>query len=150
KGGAREQVPAQRRLFYTTQAGGARSLLNWDSTSTPTNQRMGLDEDDMTARAAVLQRLKTMWGDPLHSVPVVVSYSEEDPYANVAFITTTGGRLHAIDTKTRAEKSAFMPAEFLTQAQRYTTILPVLGAVNKRLAYGMDGSWAVWKRSAEN
>lgn len=150
KGGAREQVPAQRRLFYTTQAGGALSLLNWDSTSTPTNQQMGLDEDDMTARAAVLQRLKTMWGDPLHSVPVVVSYSDEDPYANVAFISTNGGMLHAIDTKTGAEKFAFMPAEFLSQAERYTTDRPALGAGNKRLAYGLDGSWVAWRRSAEN
>src|SRR5690606_42160012 len=100
KGGAREQVPAQRRLFYTTQAGGALSLLNWDSTSTPTNQQMGLEEDDMTARAAVLQRLQTMWGDPLHSVTEAVCYRDEDHNNNGALIRTNGGRLPGFDATT--------------------------------------------------
>lgn len=150
KGGARENVPAERRLFYTSEAGGSLSHITWDSTSTPSNTLMGLDEDDDTGRAAVFQRLKTMWGDPLHSVPVVVNYSDSDPYANVAFISTNGGMLHAIDTKTGNEKFAFMPHEFLSQAERYTTDRPALGDGNKRLTYGLDGSWVAWQRSAGN
>lgn len=150
KGGARANVPAERRLFYTTQPGGSISRISWDNTSTPANPLMGLAEDDMTARAAVFQRLKTMWADPLHSVPVIVSYSDTDPYENVAFISTNGGMLHAIDTKTGAEKFAFMPYEFLSQVERYTTDRPALALNNKRQTYGLDGSWVAWKRSAEH
>lgn len=150
KGGAREKVPAERSLFYTTQAGGALAQLNWNSTSVPSNIQLGLDEDDEEGRIAAFLRMKTMWGDPLHSVPVVVSYSDTDPYANVAFISTNGGMLHAIDTKTGAEKFAFMPHEFLSQAELYTTGRPALGQGNKRLTYGLDGSWVAWKRSEEH
>lgn len=149
KGGARTNVPAERRMFYTAEAGGALSQLTWTNTSTPANTLLGLDADDDTARAAVFQRLKTMWADPLHSVPVVVNYSDNDPYANVAFISTNGGMLHAIDTKTGTEKFAFMPYEFLSQAERYTTDRPGLTLGNKRQTYGLDGSWVVWQRSGE-
>lgn len=150
KGGARENVPTERRLFYTTQPGGTITSLNWDSTSAPTNIQLGLETDDDAKRIAVLASLKTMWADPLHSVPVVVSYSDSDAYANVAFISTNGGMLHAIDTKTGNEKFAFMPHEFLSQAERYTTDRPPLTAGNQRQTYGLDGSWVAWQRSAEN
>lgn len=149
KGGARENVPTgatERRLFYTTKPGGSISQLTWNSTSAPTNLQLGLATNDSTTRAAIFSRLKTMWADPLHSVPVVISYSDTDPYANVAYISTNGGMLHAIDTKTGKEKFAFMPHEFLSQAKRYTTDRPAL-AGNKRLTYGLDGSWVAWRRS---
>src|SRR5690606_15271757 len=60
-----------------------------------------------------------------------------------------GGMLHAIDTKTGVEKFAFMPHEFLSQAELYTTKRPALQN-NKRITYGLDGSWIAWKRSAEH
>ncbi|SDS65535.1 type IV pilus assembly protein PilY1 [Halopseudomonas litoralis] len=148
KGGARVNIPAERRLFYTSEVEGNISQLTWTNTSTPANTLLGLEPDDETARTAVFQRLKTMWADPLHSVPVIVNYNDDDPYANVAFISTNGGMLHAIDTKTGTEKFAFMPYEFLSQAERYTTDRPgLLG--NKRQTYGLDGSWVAWQRSAE-
>lgn len=149
KGGARENVPAERRLFYTSEAGGNIAKLNWDNTSTPSNTSLGISANDNVKRTAVFQRLKTMWSDPLHSVPVVVSYSDSDPYANVAFISTNGGMLHAIDTKTGKERFAFMPHEFLNQVERYTTDRPALSNGNVRQTYGLDGSWVAWQRSAE-
>ncbi len=149
KGGAREFV-GNRRLFYTAAAGGSLQRINWSSTDVPANSALGLSSSATPEqRAALLAELKRMWGDPLHSVPVMVNYGEDEDN-NYVFVSTNGGMLHAIDTRDGSEAFAFMPYEILRQANRYTVNRPGLRADNTRQTYGLDGSWVAWRRGGEN
>lgn len=146
RGGARERVGASRKLFYSPSAGGSLRQLNWSSSDTPSNTFFGLAAGATTEqRAAVLNELKTMWGDPLHSVPVMVNYGVSDQN-NYVFVSTNGGMLHAIDTRTGNEAFAFMPYEFISQAPKYTSNRLPLRADNTRQTYGLDGSWVAWRK----
>ncbi|OWL89877.1 PilC/PilY family type IV pilus protein [Halopseudomonas aestusnigri] len=149
KGGAREQV-STRNLFYTTSLGGDLQEMNWGSTSVPSNTQLGLAANASSAqRTALLNELKTMWGDPLHSVPVMVNYGE-DAENNYVFVSTNGGMLHAIDTEDGSEAFAFMPHEILQKANLYTTSRPPLRVNNTRQTYGLDGSWVAWRKGGAN
>lgn len=149
KGGAREQV-GTRKLFYTTSVGEALRQMNWGSTSVPSNTQLGLPANATAAqRTALLNELKTMWGDPLHSVPVMVNYGE-DAENNYVFVSTNGGMLHAIDTEDGSEAFAFMPYEILQKANLYTTSRPPLRVNNTRQTYGLDGSWVAWRKGGAN
>lgn len=147
KGGAREQV-GSRRLFYT-DAGNTLRRMNWESTDTPSNTFLGLSATATAERrAALMAELQVMWGDPLHSVPVMVNYGEDEEN-NYVFVSNNGGMLHGIDTKTGEETFAFMPYEFISQADKYTVNRQPLGANNKRQTYGLDGSWVAWRKSGD-
>lgn len=149
KGGAREQV-GTRNLFYTTTAGGALQKLNWASSSVPSNAQLGLGGSATSAqRTALLNELESMWGDPLHSVPVMVNYGE-DAENNYVFVSTNGGMLHAIKTEDGSEAFAFMPNEILQKANLYTTSRPALRVDNTRQTYGLDGSWVAWRKGGNN
>ena len=149
KGGAREQV-GTRKLFYTTSVGGTLRQMNWGSTSTPSNVQLGLGASATSAqRIALLNELKNMWGDPLHSVPVMINYGE-DAENNYVFVSTNGGMLHAIDTEDGSEAFAFMPHEILQKANLYTTSRPPLRVNNTRQTYGLDGSWVAWRKGGAN
>lgn len=149
KGGAREQV-GTRNLFYTTSVGGDLQQMNWSSSSTPSNAQLGLSGSATEAdRTALLAELESMWGDPLHSVPVMVNYGE-DAENNYVFVSTNGGMLHAIDTEDGSEAFAFMPYEILQKANRYTTSRPSLRVDNTRQTYGLDGSWVAWRQGGAN
>lgn len=149
KGGAREQV-GTRNLFYTTSLGGDLQEMNWGSTSVPSNAQLGLPANATAAqRTALLTELRTMWGDPLHSVPVMVNYGE-DAENNYVFVSTNGGMLHAIDTEDGSEAFAFMPHEILQKANLYTTSRPPLRVNNTRQTYGLDGSWVAWRKGGAN
>ncbi|MEL0168734.1 MAG: PilC/PilY family type IV pilus protein [Pseudomonadaceae bacterium] len=148
KGGAREHVGA-RNLFYTLSAGGDLQRMNWSS-ELPSNTQLGLSEVATGAqRAALLSELKTMWGDPLHSVPVMVNYGESADN-NYVFVSNNGGMLHAIDTEDGSEAFAFMPYEILQKANQYTIDRPSLRNDNTRRTYGLDGSWVAWRQGGTN
>lgn len=149
KGGAREHV-GERRLFYSTGNGGTRQL-NWNSTRNqePTNPTLGLSNNNNPGNAereALFTRLKTMWGDPMHSVPLMVNYGEEQNYV---FVSTNGGMLHIIDTKDGSEAAAFMPHELFQQVTKFTTNRPPLRQDNTREIYGLDASWVAWRKPGE-
>jgi type IV pilus assembly protein PilY1 len=92
--------------------------------------------------------MKVMWGDPLHSVPLMVNYggSSED---NIVFVSNNGGMLHAVDAKNGEEKFSFMPYEFFSKANKYTTERLGLKDGNVRLSYGLDGGWIAWRRPGD-
>jgi len=90
-------------------------------------------------------KLKVLWGDPMHSVPVLVDYGSD----NVVFVSTNGGMLHAIDAATGKEIYSFMPKEFLSRANLFTTDRPGLDKNNNRQVYGLDGSWVALKKDGK-
>lgn len=149
KGGARENV-GERQLFYSTSNGGTRKL-NWESTRTqePNNAFFGLSTNSNPGdaqRATLFERLKTMWGDPMHSVPLMVNYGGDQNYV---FVSTNGGMLHIIDTSDGSEVSAFMPYELFVRANDFAVNRPALRQDNTRQLYGLDASWIAWRKSGE-
>lgn len=81
-------------------------------------------------------------GDPLHSVPAILTYGEQgDPTTQrkVAFVGTNQGYLHAIDADTGVELWAFMPSQLLPHARTQ-----MLGSGWASHPYGMDGSPRIW------
>jgi len=148
KGGARDSV-GTRRLFYTDQPGGALRRFNFSSTSVPANEFLGLSSGASTAqRTALTSKLQTMWGDPLHSVPVLVNYGEDEEN-NYVFVSNNGGMLHGIKTSDGSEAFSFMPYEFISKANEYTVNRADLRADNSRQNYGLDGSWIAWRRPGD-
>ncbi|MZR61361.1 PilC/PilY family type IV pilus protein [Alcanivorax sp. DP30] len=145
-GGAREEV-ASRTLFYTNSAGNT-SKLDWDDPSL-SKEDVGLDGNAPDENFdALMDELKTMWGDPLHSVPLMVNYGGNSDN-NVVFVSNNGGMLHAIDTTNGEEKFVFMPYEFISKANQYTIERQGLKNGNERQTYGLDGSWVAWRRPGD-
>lgn len=144
-GGAREKV-SSRKLFYTDRAGGTLRAMSFDSP--PPSEFFGLPEKANNERGLVLDELKTMWGDPLHSEPLMVNYGRRanGSEINYVFVSTNGGMLHAIDTSDGSEKFAFMPYEMISKANQLTIQPPGLAPNNLRQVYGLDGSWSVWRQ----
>ncbi len=149
KGGARSNIGA-RKLFYTDTKGGAIKSLDWNNASIPANTFFGLSPaSSAAARQELLDELKVAWGDPMHSTPVMVNYGG-NAENNHVFVSTNGGMLHAIDTKTGNESFAFMPFEMISKADKYTVNRLPLNQDNTRQTYGLDGSWIAWRRSGES
>ncbi|MEE2604465.1 MAG: PilC/PilY family type IV pilus protein [Pseudomonadota bacterium] len=171
QGGARNQVtPATRKLYVATSSpstGGSKtadsatgtSLLLYDQYSKVSKEALGLaptasDEKHQKMHETLLQS----WGDPLHSIPVMVNYgytgsyddaiSDADKQNNVVFVSTNDGMLHAIEAKTGKELSVFMPKEILEQTAFREAGPQLQQPGNKRVTYGLDGSWSVWRKGA--
>lgn len=156
QGGARDRLEVKpRKLLYTSSAGrsSAGSSLSQFDLDDFTNAQLLLPPEATDAvRENVERELLTMWGDPLHSRPLMVNYGGskvggkfvED---NIVFVSTNAGMLHAIDTSNGDEKFAFMPYELISKASSYTVNRLPLAGGNKRQTYGMDGSWTVWRQS---
>lgn len=142
QGGAREHI-GERRLFYTDASGNTR-LLDWENDNDPT--LFGLPSDasaeDVTA---VKNRLRTMWGDPLHSQPVLVNYGFTSNN-NTIFASSNDGLLRGIDSRDGEEYFAFMPHQLMRRADEFTVNRPGLSQQNTRLLYGLDASWTAWRR----
>ena len=142
KGGAREQLE-DRRLFYTDASGGMQEL-DWENDNNPV--LYGLNENASEEDVELLkQRLATLWGDPLHSQPMLVNYGSSSEN-NVIFVSGNDGMLHAIDSRDGEEYFSWMPHVFMSQANRFTINRPGLTDDNVRQVYGLDGSWAAWRR----
>lgn len=96
----------------------------------------GIDVFDENFNADYTDARKIM-GDPLHSRPILISYSDTENYV---FVSTNEGYLHAIDSETGAEKFSFIPQELLPNS--YTRFL---GGSGNHI-YGLDGSWVAWRK----
>lgn len=149
-GGARDRLGVtSRRLFYSPSPGGELQQFNIDNFE---NSELLLPDDASDAiRENVERELLTMWGDPLHSRPIMVNYGgrisgNEFVEDNVVFVSTNAGMLHAVDTATGDEEFAFMPYEFISKASSYTVNRLPLKNGNKRQTYGLDGSWTAWRQ----
>jgi len=161
KGGARGELETSgHTLFYTDANTGSNSTLpklDWDKIDTDEGKPktfFGLDataSDEMTQD--LVAKLRNLWADPMHSVPVLVNYGgtseDADDQNNVVFVSTNGGMLHAINAKDGSEEFTFMPYEMISKANLFTTHRPGLRD-NKRQVYGLDGSWVAWRRPSNN
>ena len=149
-GGARDRLQStSRRLFYTDSPGG--SLRRFDLNDFTNAQLLLPPEATDAVRGNVERELLNMWGDPLHSRPLMVNYGgttvgEDFVEDNIVFVSTNAGMLHAIDTRNGDEKFAFMPYEFISKASSYTVNRLPLAGGNKRQTYGLDGSWSVLRQ----
>lgn len=150
-GGARDRLDTTaRRLFYSPSLGADLQRFDLDDF---TNAELFLPDNATDAiRGNVERELLNMWGDPLHSRPIMVNYGgtyvgDEFVEDNIVFVSTNAGMLHAIDTSNGDEKFAFMPYEFISKASRYTVDRPSLAGGNKRQTYGLDGTWTAWRQS---
>lgn len=145
KGGTREEVrlAGTRNLIYTDASGNMRTL-DWATQNSPTFYGLPADatQDDVDL---VKERLKLMWGDPLHSEPTLVNYGGTAEN-NFIFVSNNGGMLHAIDSQDGTEKFAFMPYQLISRADDFTVNRPGLGDGNVRQLYGLDSSWTAWRR----
>lgn len=169
QGGARNRVtPAERKLFVATStpsAGGSAtatsatgaSLLLYDDYAKVSKEKLGLSASATDAQhQAIFERLMLSWGDPLHSVPVLVNYGFTGSYSdavknpdaqdNTIFVSTNDGILHAVDAKTGKEVSAFMPEDILAQMAYRESDPKLIQPGNRRVTYGLDGSWTVWRK----
>lgn len=141
-GGARENLSG-RRLFYSDASGAVREL-DWTADHDPTLFGLSADASDEDMDV-LLNRLRNMWGDPLHSQPVLVNYGG-GANNNIVFISGNDGMLRGIDARSGEEAFSFMPHVFFRQANRFALNRPGLAEDNTRQLYGMDGSWTAWRR----
>ncbi|MEH6498004.1 MAG: PilC/PilY family type IV pilus protein [Pseudoalteromonas distincta] len=143
RGGARARL-AERKLFYTDAVGGTIKAVDYSNPEALYRSFDALDALSSEQKAQMIQELQTMWGDPLHSVPLMVNYGGADN--NYVFVSTNAGMLHAINTQNGNEVSAFMPYEIMIKADQYTVDRQPLTDDNKRQTYGLDGTWTAWRR----
>lgn len=186
---ARIQQPDSRRLFTTVngsiyrltsssdanvmamissdndRAGKVLSWMRGVDELGVTNEWQGLTEG--TARS-----VRTLYGAPIHSRPVVVNYKstedgkllvgEEDQskQENLVFVSTNDGKLYVVDgSDSRAdtrdggmERLAFVPEELLQRPDSTTkSVMEQLydaarGDTAGSLIYGLDSSWTVWRQ----
>lgn len=152
-GGARAEV-SDRTLFYSTSnTNTSLSKLDWDKVGTTGylgKTDFGLESTATDADLALLiDKLKVVWGDPLHSVPLMVNYGGNSEN-NIVFVSNNAGMLHAIDVSDGSEKFAFMPHEFLSRADEVTTHTLGLNGDNTRQSYRLDGSWISWRKPGDS
>lgn len=110
--------------------------------------------------------VRTLYGAPIHSSPVVVNYTSTRKNAagqnipiddvaaqdNLVFVSTNDGKLYAVDALSGQEKLAFVPGELLTRGQ--DGAVPVVerlydaarGNEQGPVLFGLDGSWKVWRQ----
>ena len=75
-------------------------------------------------------------GDPMHSRPVIVNYSEND---SVIYFGTNEGFLHAIDSDDGKEIFSFVPVDLLPNLDKFYTNQSSIDH-----PYGLDGAISTW------
>jgi type IV pilus assembly protein PilY1 len=133
--------PANRIAKTNTSINDA--LLNVGNAGDPTRDELidfinGLDASDVDQDGDLMEPRHQM-GDPLHAQPVSVVYGPTIDDARI-FFATNDGFLHSIETKTGAEKWAFLPEDFLgNQVEFFRDNQSATGVKY----YGIDGSLRV-------
>lgn len=158
KGGARAELSG-RKLVIGNSGGNGSFTLDADTLEDMDEADFGIPDNDAApafdTKEEVYAALLTQWADPMHSVPLLVNYevdddgTDADDQVNYIFVSTNGGMLHAIDTKTGAEKFAFMPDQMLKQAYDLVRS-PPLKENNIRSLYGLDASWVAYRTAKDN
>lgn len=111
---------------------------------------LGVDVKDIDEDLDFSEASRFM-SDPLHSRPVVVTYSgtEANPVSTL-FSTDNGGAFRAIDTNNGEELFAFIPPELLKNQKIYLDNdgTNVTDAGKSKFVYGLDGPMTVWRKES--
>lgn len=160
-GGAASKLPSIRNMYTditvgTTVINVADNLIN-ESNAGLTKSILGIDAESDTHRANLLRWTKGLdendanryqLGDPLHSVPELITYDgTSDPISSYIFVGTNEGFLHAIDINTGEEKFAYIPEELLPNLNSFYVNDPADPDTSVR-PYGLDGGITVWTRDS--
>jgi len=104
------------------------------------------DNDHDGAGAAITEEMRLHMGDPMHSRPVLLNYSNGtgDPYTTV-FVGTNEGILHGINNEDGREIFSFMPKSLLKNiAANFEN-----SSATKHI-YGLDGPLTTWTVDTNN
>lgn len=94
----------------------------------------GVDVRDDDGDGSTSDSRKQM-GDPIHSQPVIVNYSDND---SAIFVATNQGFLHSFDASNGEENFAIMPTELLSNIYRHYQ-----DSSTYKHIYGLDGDMVV-------
>ncbi|GGW86100.1 PilC/PilY family type IV pilus protein [Alteromonas halophila] len=151
-GGAASQLDANRNLYVFDSPGTIASSSNQlhESNSSITTGDLGLEgnPDADAIRDAVLKwtrgvdikdadgdgnidDVRYQMGDPIHSQPVIVNYSNTD---SAIFVATNHGMLHSFDAETGEENFAVMPRSLLGNLHDFYQDISSFDHI-----YGLDG-----------
>lgn len=152
KGGAASKQSATRNMFYFSGPGKimasanrvhedndkiTTSMLNIIDSASPTDERKvvlqwarGVDVKDEDGDSDYTD-LRLAMGDPIHSQPTVIEYSNTE---TAIYVATNQGFLHSIDAKTGSENFAIIPQELL---ENLPTFYKDASSFNH--VYGLDG-----------
>jgi type IV pilus assembly protein PilY1 len=101
---------------------------------------LGEEPDDLTANPITWHKRHVI-GDPLHSQPVIVDYTDTDgTTTSYTFFGTNDGFLHAVNLTTGEEAFAFIPKELLPNLKTYLEN-PEMSQLQR--PYGLDGQITV-------
>ena len=117
-------------MLQATDAAERNNILQW---------AMGYDIKDVNGNGVITDARKQM-GDPLHSIPLLITYSGPSDTPDItAFFGTNEGFLHAVDAEDGSEVFSFMPEHLFGN-------LKTLYDNNNNFThpYGMDGSPIAW------
>ncbi|MEM1190597.1 MAG: PilC/PilY family type IV pilus protein [Pseudomonadota bacterium] len=165
-GGAAENVPVNtaRNVYTYLPGSSSTNLASAENAIVPTNTDLdpaafnatdlnttefedliqwirGRDVDDENDNGNVTED-RYIYGDPLHSRPVAITYGGDSETPDVSvYVGTNAGALHAIDAVTGQESFAFFPA----------ATLPMQRDLRENLSttphpYGIDGTPTSWFR----
>jgi len=101
----------------------------------------GMDVDDENNDGSTTDTRFHM-GDPMHSRPFIINYSETE---SVVFVGTNEGFLHAIDADDGSEVFSFIPVELLPNLSQFYANQSSIDH-----PYGLDGPIAAWKDPDSN
>lgn len=148
-GGAANELTTSRNIYFFEDAGSiinsANELNESNSNITYTDLAIsssdalrtellkwarGIDVKDSDGDGSSTDARQQM-GDPLHSQPVIVNYSDTD---SAVFVATNQGFLHSIDPETGSENFAIIPKELLPNLYDF-----YLDTSSYSHVYGLDG-----------
>ncbi len=95
----------------------------------------GVDVKDEDADSST-NDVRNHMGDPMHSRPLIINYSDTD---SVIFVATNEGFLHAIDADDGSEIYSFIPNELLPNLDTFYTNSTAVDH-----PYGLDGDITTW------
>jgi len=158
-GGAASNIPASRTIWVNT----ATKQLTELSTTDIKFVAADFNETDDVAKNAIITKMltATKLGDPLHSTPIEVSYTnaittetsdegdtdtddeddaDTDSTYSIIYYGDNHGYLHAINSRSGVELWAFMPKQLLLKQDDIQT-----NSETQSHIYGMDGEIVKWQ-----
>lgn len=139
--------------------------LEWLSGIDVNNEWARIDAqiESLDLSAQVNAGVRSLYGAPLHSSPVLVNYESRDSDGvplddpqNVVFVSTNDGKLYAVDSANGEELLAYMPEAMLKRPgltesslveKMYEATKP--DAADGSLIYGLDSTWTVWRQDVD-